>query len=245
MILEQERQPVRKGLRRALRFLWILLLATGSGFPSAQAAGEDMTDAFARFDDWWQQYITIPEAERPSIVEKGVAGATTRHAAMVKLIETDPAKAIRLAFAEEYHSALPKPIGALVEIHARALARLDVSTKDGTTHRRVTIGNQTWKASLYGPRLELSSREEIPIHGVVLDGRMAVDATPLERFPDRESLLSVLRQSEGKKTCPICNEPGVIPGAVGDILMWFDSEEHLVTCEKALIEKETIPEAGE
>ena len=198
---------------------------------------------FAKFDDWWTQYASVDASDRPAFVEKGIALAKNRRDAMVALIEKDPAAAIEKSFAEEYHNALPVLLGPLVEKHVRGLAKLTVTKgKNGALDRKITIEKETWKAFLSGARLELNSREEIPIHGVVLEGRVAVDGSPLERFPKRESLLAVLRQGEGKKSCPICGGPGVIPAAVGDVLLWFDTEEHLVVCEKALVEKEASPE---
>lgn len=229
-----------------MRLYLALILTALVGFPSLRAAAVEKATAFSEFDAWWQEYISVPAAERPALVKKGLVLAQARHEAMVQLIESAPAKAIQMAFAEEYHDALPKPIAELVELHVRGLAKLTVSeSKNGTPQRDVTIESRTWKACLYGARLELPAREEIPIHGVALEGLIAVDGSPLERFPKRDSLLNVLRQSEGKKTCPICGEPGIIPTAVGDILLWFDTEEHLLLCEKALIEKEAHPDAGE
>ncbi len=222
----------------------IFCLTTGS-LPVPTAAAEENGAAFSEFDDWWQVYTTVAASERPALVKNGVALAKVRREAMLKFIENDPATAIQKAFDEEYRSALPKPVAENVELDVRGLAKLTVTKKDGTTHRKVTMGNESWKAFLYGPRLELNSRAEIPIHGVTLAGRIAVDGSPLERFPKRESLLAVLKQGEGKKTCPICGEPGVIPRAVGDVLLWFDTEEHQTVCEKALIEKEMSPESDD
>ena len=201
------------------------------------------TNPFSEFDAWWKQYTDVAAAERPALVDKGMELAKARHEAMVALIEKDPRSAIEKAFAEEFHTALPVPIRPLVEKHVRGLAKLVVTKgKDGAVQRKVTIDAVTWKAFLYGARLELNSREEIPIHGVALSGRVAVNGSPLERFPDRETLLTVLAKGEGKKSCPICGEPGEIPAAVGDVLLWFDGEEHLVVTENALIEKEASPE---
>ena len=224
----------------------VVLLATIPNLQSVQAETKGIAPAFAEFDAWWQQYITVATSERAALVEQGIAAAKNRRKAMLTMIENDPAQAIKLAFAEEYHTALPEPIAKLVEVHVRGLAQLTVSKKkDGVTTRRVSIQGQSWRAYLYDERLKLNTREEIPIHGIALEGLVAIDGSPLERFPNRESLLNVLRQSDGKKTCPICGEPGIIPTAVGDILLWFDTDEHLDTCEKALIEKEMNPEIGE
>ncbi|MEO7931994.1 MAG: hypothetical protein ABIT76_02440 [Chthoniobacterales bacterium] len=221
----------------------IFLLTMGSQSLPIYAQPTDVGPAFSDFDDWWQVYTTVAASERPGMVKKGTALAKTRSNAMLQLIENDPSAAIQKAFAEEYRSALPKSVSENIELHVRGLAKLTVTKKDGTTSRKVTMGEESWKAFFYGPRLELNSRAEIPIHGVTLAGRIAVDGSPLERFPKRETLLSVLREGEGKKTCPICGEPGVIPSAVGDVLLWFDTEEHQAVCEKALVEKEMSPES--
>ncbi len=223
----------------------IFLLAMGSQSLLMSAQPTDAGAAFSDFDDWWQVYTTVAASERPCMVKKGAALAKTRREAMIHLIESDPASAIQKTFPEEYRSALPKSVAENIELHVRGLAKLAVTKKDGATTRKVTMGNENWKAFLYGPRLELNSRAEIPIHGVTFAGRIAVDGSPLERFPKRESLLNVLKEGEGKKTCPICGEPGVIPSAVGDVLLWFDTEEHQAVCEKALIEKEMSPESDD
>ena len=228
---------------RFLACVFLGLMAWGSG---VGAESNETPMAFAKFDDWWTQYGNVAAAERPGLVEKGLALAKNRRDAMVELIEENPAQAIEKAFTEEYHNALPAAVAPLVEKHVRGLAKLTVTKgKHGVVQRNVTMEKESWKAFFYGVRLDLNSRGEIPIHGVVLDGRVAVDGSPLERFPKRESLLNVLRQGEGKKSCPICGEPGVIPAAVGDVLLWFDTEEHLVVCEKALVEKEASPEDAE
>jgi hypothetical protein len=223
----------------------ILLLAAGSQCLSIRGETTETGAAFSEFDDWWQVYTTVSASERPGMVKKGAALAKTRHEAMIQLIETDPAAAIQKAFPEEYRSALPKSVSENIELHVRGLAKLTVIKKGDATLRHVTMNDETWKAFLYGPRLELNSRAEIPIHGVTLAGRIAVDGSPLERFPKRETLLNVLKEGEGKKTCPICGETGVIPSAVGDVLLWFDTAEHQTVCEKALVEKEMSPESAD
>ena len=221
----------------------LFLVALGGSWTPLLAETEGEAPAFSDFDGWWKEYTDAAATARPALVKKGTEFSQKRRDAMLKLIESDPAAAIKKAFPEEYHSSLPKPIQPLVEAHIRGLAKLVVTkSKDGTADRRIIVEDQRWKAFLYGPRLELESREEIPIHGVALEDRIAVDGSPLERFPNRESLLNLLRQGEGKKSCPICDEPGTIPTAVGDILLWFDTQEHLDVCEKALIEKEASPD---
>lgn len=201
--------------------------------------------SFQEFDAWWQQFIAVNAAERTAMIKNGTALAKTRSSAMVEMIEKQPEQAIERAFAEEFHSALPEPIQELVETHKRGLAKMTVTEKDRSASRKVELNGETLKGYLSGARLKLDSREEIPIHGIELFGKIAVNASPLERFPKRESLIEVLRQGEGKKSCPICGEPGLIPTAVGDVLLWFDTEEHLLICEKAVIEKEMSPEEAE
>lgn len=248
MILEFLPRPVASVARPStprfagwFRLGLILLYASTGGLLPAETTA-DTTTPISEFDDWWQVYTTVPASDRPGMVKKGASLAKTRRDAMVNLIENDPATAIQKAFPEEYRSALPRSVSENVELHVRGLAKLTVAKKNSVTTRQVTLEKESWNAYLYGPRLELTSRAEIPIHGVTLAGRIAVDGSPLERFPKRETLLNVLKEGEGKKTCPICGEPGIIPTAVGDVLLWFDSDEHLIVCEKALVEKEASPE---
>ncbi len=209
-------------------------------------AGSEKPDSLAEFDRWWQKYSDATGETRPAMEKEGGELAKKRRATMWDLMASAPENAIRWSFPEEYYTALPLPIRAWVEQHVRGLGALLVErNKDGATVRTVVLDDQSWTAWTYGRRLKLSTRDEIPVHGIVLGERMALDGSPLERFPRRDSLWQALRQSEGRKTCPICGEPGRIPAAAGDILFWFDREEHIATTEKALVEKEALPNGEE
>lgn len=204
--------------------------------------GGEKPGSLEAFDGWWQKYFDATEEARPALENEGIALAKKRWETMWNLVAREPENAIRWSFPEEYHNALPLSIGAWVEQHVRGLGSLLVERKkDGSVQRTVVLDDQSWTAWTYGRRLKLATRDEIPVHGIVLGERMALEGSPLERFPRRDSLWQALRQSEGKKTCPICGEPGRIPAAAGDLLFWFDREDHIATTEKALVEKESLP----
>ncbi len=145
------------------------------------AADAAVFGAFAR----WAAAAAAGEA-----VPAGGAGADlarARRAAMKALIETDPRQALRLAVPYEVRRALPADVVALLERPVDAAAAYEVAVacglgKEGArdaTERTALIGGERLVVHAYGRRLDVTTKYGLPVHGVALDGLLAMHESPV------------------------------------------------------------------
>jgi hypothetical protein len=144
------------------------------------AAAKKSLAAFENFSVWAKNFtngsVTLIEGERL---------AWKRREAMVELIQNDPKQALELAVPFELRALLPKPITKFFEEQVdgrgdyEVLAATDFSTGTTTTFRKVQLGDRRFEAFVYGRRGGQVSQTSIPLHGIALDGKLAVSTEPL------------------------------------------------------------------
>ncbi len=159
-----------------------ILAGTGAGFAA---------DPLGEFDAWLARYEAASVAERPNLTAEGERLAKRRQPAMLRLIATQPAMALRRAVPRL--AKLPEPVAQYVEQHAEGLARYDVTVACGgarhrfcKVERRLMLDGRALTPRWHGRRAHLGSKGNLPVHGIVLGGQMAVADEPTRELSARE-----------------------------------------------------------
>jgi len=152
--------------------------------------------ALAAFQSWAGRYATVATpGDRAGLVSEGVALAKQRRALLATLIKTHPEEALALAVPVSIRSQLPKEISAGLESRVSGIGDYSVlgaiAASNGPAvepiQRFVQLNGQTYRASVYGRRLGETTKIGIPLHGIVLDGVMAVHEDALRELDADET----------------------------------------------------------
>ena len=161
---------------------------------------------FAAFADWVRRYQAAEEPEKSALQAQGMELARQRRAALFSLIHTDPKRALELSMPLSVREELPGSINALLE--ERVSGRGDYSVlgvyplpgqekEVKPIQRLVALDERQYRAYVYGERLEHPTKRNIPLHGVALDGVMAISESPvriLEASEIRKLRLELLQE---------------------------------------------------
>ena len=210
----------------------------------------------ALFHDFahWVQLFTNSSA---SLMD-GERLAWQRREAMLDLIQNDPKKALELAVPFDLRQQLPSQITKFLETQVDGrgdflvAVATDFSSGGTATYRNIQIGENHYQAFVYGRRSSQSSRLSIPLHGISLDGKMAVSTEPLR-------LLSVSEAKALDKTIvqsdPVCSVSGKaanwrdqkVYAENGGGVMCFCGTDHydLVNQQWAMAEKGHLAASGD
>lgn len=197
------------------------------------AAGE----TFSRFANWTERYVNASAENRPALEAEGVKLATARRQELASLIETNPRRAIELAVPRNLGDKLPGAVSELLEQHVSArgdykvLAAYPVPGEKlaiPPVQRSMELGGAEYRAFVYGQREDSPSKKNLPIHGITLDGRVAVSENPV-RLLGAEEAAQLSPPAEavcGESDLPIIvmNEP--TPVDVGGEVLWLCRYAH-------------------
>jgi hypothetical protein len=154
----------------------------------------DVRPQFAAFHSWANRYAATPESARASIRPEGISLAKQRRAALLELIKSDPAHALALSVPASVQRHLPDEILREMETRVAGLGDLSVRcaipTPGGpaieSVERFVILDGHSYRASVSGRRLHQTTKHGIPLHGVALDGVLAVAESALREFESDE-----------------------------------------------------------
>jgi hypothetical protein len=204
---------------------------------------EQSLPVLASFQSWTGRYETAatPEA-KAGLVSEGVALAKQRRALLAGLIKSDPEKALALAVPASIRNQLPVEISAELESRVSGIGDFSVLGVLPATNgpavepiqRFVHLNGQTYRASVYGRRLGETTKTGIPLHGIVLDGVMALHEDALRELeadetPGPASPVVDLRNAADKAA----NPPSIL-GEMGNRIYRFASIEQLRRVEATL-----------
>ncbi|NJM36590.1 MAG: hypothetical protein HC845_01240 [Akkermansiaceae bacterium] len=165
---------------------------------------------FVAFSEWANDYLAASAEDKTKFLAKGVQLASERRNVFAKVIRTDPARAIAEALPIRVRKQLPPEIFQLVEerISGRGdLNLLAVTPAPGQrveepVYRVAHIGNREFRAYTYGRRAKLNTILGTGIHGVALDGRLAVSDSPVRVLEPGEF-------ADGKIVSTVCPVSGI------------------------------------
>ena len=206
--------------------------------PARGEAGGEGPLTSMRQDIRWRQPVTEPEfadfkswvadfAASNADIAEGVKLARDRRAALLDLIEKDPRRALELAVPESVRRKLPASVLAELEERVSGRGNLLVAAATalpGREHevpavmRTVAVSGREFETFTYGRRESAMSREQIAVHGIALDGRLAMSEWParvLEPVEAAEARASL-------STPPLCPVSGAVLDEHGDevVLDW-------------------------
>lgn len=211
---------------------------------------------FARFAEWANRYRSADATERISLEQEGVLLARERREALRGLIPSDPARALALAVPEGVMRSLPKPVASALEerVSGRgsldvfgALAKLGKENEVTPTFHTATIDGRSYKAFVYGRRLGVPSRQNIPLNGIAVDNLFAVNENPLRLLEPEEAANRFPAASDA--VCAISGNPSTInqtPVAAdaGGVTYVLCGPSHALRLNEQLIEAEVAGASG-
>jgi len=185
-----------------LPFLLLALLAVWGwqgwhfralSLPKAQKGANVSTVALDRFDHWLQASQKADDGEgSDTIVGEGVKLAMARKEEMRELMRRDPEEALRRMIPRTLYPTLPEKIRQHLEKPIDLVAPYSVATACmglPRVERVLTLGEEDLPVHTYGHRLGIGSKDHLPVHGFILEGEVAMDASPVRVTDARESAI--------------------------------------------------------
>jgi M6 family metalloprotease-like protein len=174
----------------------------------AQAWNGPLPPAMDVFREWTRQYVDASTPFDQALLElEGIALARERRGEMLALIQSDPELALALTVPAALRALLPPSVEELLETRVSgrgdyeilmAVQRLGARQPEAEIHR-ATIGGRSYEAFVYGRRSRQQSQEGASLHGIALDGRMAVHESPLRVLEPGEIVPAGVRAGR----CPV------------------------------------------
>lgn len=166
--------------------------------PPAQPAVEDVTvwpanraEPFDKFRDWQQRHRAA--ADKAALETEGVALAKARRVAMKRWIERDPEFALTQAVGPDARRELPEEVLIELERWVEGKGGLEVMVRCGPKvktaeqiTRNVRVAGENFRAFVYGRRVGQTTKYDVPIHGVAVDGLLALHSSPVRQLEPGE-----------------------------------------------------------
>ncbi len=188
------------------------------------------SSAFAEFDVWTKQYAEENIRGDDEQIRRGATLAIERRQLFNELIRLDPQAALERAIPVETYKRLPSTVAINAEklitadgdFLVHAVDEVDYATGHLTsshTERQVVVGDSRYKAIVYGRREAMTTKLNIPLHGIVVDDLMVVDESPVRKIVPTE--YAALAVDESK-----LSENGIAVQVGGEI-KYFSSQTEL------------------
>ncbi|MGH7143853.1 MAG: PKD domain-containing protein, partial [Planctomycetota bacterium] len=168
-------------------------VASSAEAPDTAAVVANADPVFGDFLGWVRQHAQTGAKIPPVELKRGVELAQRRRVLLANLIQTDPKTALAVSIPADLAKKLPAAVAAQLETQVSARGNFTVTATDyrggeqaPEITRSVTIAGQTYPAFVYGKRADRTSKYNLPMNGIVLNGRMAVDENPVRVLPPEE-----------------------------------------------------------
>ncbi len=157
-------------------------------FAYAQAWMGPAAPAFAAFRDWTERYRNAAPSARAALEPEGVALARTRRPVMHAMIVQEPQRALANTVPAAVRAFLPANV--LAQLETRVAGRgdfalravqpsADAGSAPAALRQIAFIGDVTYTAHAYGRREGQITKEGASLHGIALNGDLAVHESPL------------------------------------------------------------------
>lgn len=212
--------------------------------------GHEEDTRFALFSAWADKYSAATPGERPALEAEGIALAKNRRDAMKALIQSQPKAALANTVPAAVRAEMPSGVVAQLEERISAkgdylvLGRTD-ATGVPSVARRAVISGQSFEAYVYGDRVSQRTLKDISLHGVALDGQLALSDSPLRAIEPGEPVPDKPLAAE---SCIVSKQPaaptkdgkrkGAIAAETGDKILWLCHGSHIVAAAEAIAESE-------
>ena len=186
------------------------------------------------FKQWVEQFKlggTVAASE-----QTGRELAARRRAVMAKLVEEDPRSAVELAVPARVREKLPEGVQREVETEVSGYGDYLVLIYDeadprtgefvrSRTERKVVLDGKTYQAIVYGRKLSMTTKLNIPLRGVVVGDKIALAESPVR----------VLDADEVEGAAPVGQG---IDAEVGGRVIHFNDRKELERYEEELKRRE-------
>lgn len=167
----------------------------------------------ASFANWANRYLAAKPEARGEMRTEGVSLAEARRKIMAGLIEKDPREALANTLPVIVRQQLPQEVRNLLEERVSGEGDLFVvrgigrpgETTTVPTITQATLDTRTFLAYTYGDRSLTPTLNDISIHGIALDGKMAVLDSPVRRLEAGETA------TETSEACIVTGDVPVVP----------------------------------
>jgi hypothetical protein len=224
--------------------------------------GKESNPALAAFSDWVERYLTADEPDRAAMVAEGVKLAQQRHAALLDLIIADPREALAASAPFFVRQQLPEVITAQLEQRVSGkgdflvLATVPQAGDTGSSaaiFRSALIGKERFTAHVFGARRNQRTKTDISLHGIALDGQLALSESAVRVLDPSESI-----NPDAKAAELICSVSGLAAGSVatstrgdgplmaasGDQVHWVCRGGHIEALEQRVMAAEGLASPG-
>ncbi len=186
--------------------------------------------AFQDFSAWVGAFLSNRNA---ATAARGEALAWKRREALIELIQADPQRALELAVPFAWRDDLPRNVTRHFEqpVDGRGSLTVAVATDfdraKATVLREAHVGSNTYQAFVYGRRLTQPCKDNIPLHGVAVGNKLALDSKPVRMLEPAEAEARHQRDSTGAPgLCGVCGRPAVLAGDIGGVTAHFCGTGH-------------------
>jgi hypothetical protein len=223
--------------------------------------------SFDEFDAWVDSYVkAVKSADRNALqsdsyqVDTGASLAIKRREALKQLMAENPKAALAKAIPADVFNQLPSFVRQNSEKRISARGDFLVYAIDGINHfeeasqhsnsseqlgsssssrieRAVVIGEARYKAVVYGRRQSMTTKMDIPLHGIVIDDVMVVDEMPVRVIDAKEYASRAVAAAEDINSSEL--EDSEAAAEIGGKLVGFKSRAQLETFVREQIEWES------
>jgi hypothetical protein len=183
------------------------------------------------FLNWSQRFL-----DGQSSLSQGVALAESRRQALLKLIQENPEEALAWSIPYRWRTTLPADITRLFELQldGRGDYLLAIGTdfdrRQSVSYQTVVLNGTRYNAHTYGLRSSQPCRQNTPIHGIALDGQMALSSDSMRVLSADEAAARAQNQTP-PTACKVCGKEtqsgaGTVTALIGNELATFCSSDH-------------------
>src|SRR5581483_10623897 len=214
---------------------------------------EQQAPALKAFRDWTVKYSNIDRStSRGSLMSEGIHLARSRRVVLENLIRSDPARAISLAIPASVRKTLPPQVVNELETLVSGIGNFSVLAYFPSRgapalppyQRIVRLNGAEYRTYVYGRRMGQTSKLGIPLHGIAINGELALHEDVLRRVEADEVAGSIIDLTSHVSAGSRREE---LLAQVGNIFYRLGSADHLQNIEESLeaAEAETGPEPRE
>lgn len=206
---------------------------------------EESEPAFAEFRAWTDQFRDASEAERAEMVARGVSLAEIRRSALRNLIQQQPRAALGLAVPLEVRDLLPPEVKAQLESRVAGTGDLSVVVAAGV-QRTVRLNGSYYFGHVYGRRETQPSEYGVSLHGIAVDGHLALHESPVRWLEPGEAPAEGARSLEASSATAALPKDGAPTAAVASAQVYgqdvaLRTREEASTLEAMLVQAENEP----
>jgi len=174
----------------------------------SQDWNRELSPPLAAFREWTERYRAPSDrAVRDALEQEGLMLAQSRRTEMLAVIKTDPQRALAITVPAVVRQSLPASV--LDELESRIAGVGDFATSIEARRslaanavsrisRSAFIGGTTYEAHVDGRRRSKPTKEKTPLHGIVLDGQLALHESPMRVVEPGEALAA-----PDSQVCPV------------------------------------------